>query len=84
MKMEVASLLRQSTYNSTPRSEAARILKYTWVIKLKRCCVRGDHQQERVDFFETYTYVCQWSTFIMILTMVLQNVWANKQVDYTQ
>jgi hypothetical protein len=36
-----------------------------------------------VDLFETYAPVCQWSTVRMILTMVLQNGWATKQVDCT-
>jgi hypothetical protein len=70
-------------------------LKSTWVFKLKRLpdgtplkfkarsCVRGDLQREGVDFFETYAPVCQWSTVRIILTMVLHNGWATKQVDYT-
>jgi hypothetical protein len=70
-------------------------LKLTWILKLKRCpdgipstfkarfFVRGDLQKEGVDFCETYVPVCQWSTVRMILTMVIQNGWATKQVDYT-
>jgi hypothetical protein len=94
MKIEVASLLQQRTCKSTPRSEAAHALKFTWVFKLKRLpdgkpskfkarfCVIGDLQKEGVDFFETYAPVCQWSTVRTILTMVLHNGWATKQVDY--
>jgi hypothetical protein len=80
---------------STLRSEAPHFLKSTWVFKLKRLsdgtpskfkarfCERGDLKKEGVDFFETYAPLCQWSTLRMILTMVLQNGWATKQVDYT-
>jgi hypothetical protein len=80
MKTEIASLLQQRIWKSTPH-----VLKSTWVFKLKRLpdgtpskfkarfCVRGDLQKEGVDFFETYDPVCQWSTVRMMLTMVLQN-----------
>jgi hypothetical protein len=93
MKIEIASLLQQRTCKSTLRGEAPHVLKSTWVFKLKRLpdgtpskfkerfCVRGDLQKEGVDFFETYAPVCQWSTVRMILTMVLQNGWATKQLD---
>jgi hypothetical protein len=95
MEIDISSLLQQTTWKSTPRSEAPHVLKSTWVFKLKRLpdrthskfkerlCVRGDLQKEVVDFFETYAPVCQWSTVRMILTMVLQNGWATKRVDYT-
>jgi hypothetical protein len=71
MKIEVESLLQQRPCKSTHHSEAAHVLKSTWVFKLKRLpdgtpskfkarfCVRGDLQQEGVDFFETYATVCQ-------------------------
>jgi hypothetical protein len=85
MKIEVASLLQQRTWKTTPRSEAGHVLTSTWVFKMKRLpdgtpskfkarlSVRGDLQNEGIDFFETYAPVCQWSTARMILTMVLQN-----------
>jgi hypothetical protein len=83
MKIEVASLIQQRTWKSTPSSEAAHALKSTWAFTLKRLpdgtpskfkarfCVRGDLQREGVDFFETYAPVCQCSTVRMILTMAL-------------
>jgi hypothetical protein len=91
----VASLLQQRSWKSTPRSEAENVLKSTWVFKLKRLpdgtpskfmatfCIRGGLQQEGFYFFETYSHVSQWSTVGMILTMVLQNGWATRQVDFT-
>jgi hypothetical protein len=48
-----------------------------------RFCVVGDLQQEVVAFFETYAPVYQWSTVRIIMTMVLHNGWATKQVNYT-
>jgi hypothetical protein len=46
-------------------------------------CVRGDLHKEGVHFFETYAPVCQRSKVQMLLTMVLKNGWADKQVDCT-
>ena len=62
-----------------------RVLKGTWVFKLKRFpdgtphkfkaryCVRGDLQTEGVDYFDTYAPVVQWSTVRMLLTLILYN-----------
>jgi hypothetical protein len=95
MKIVVASLLQQRTWKSTPHSEAAHVLKSTWVFKLKRFpdgtpsklkaifCVRGYLQEEGVDFFETYAPVCQWSIVRMIMDMALQNEWTTKTVNYS-
>jgi hypothetical protein len=45
--------------------------------------VNAHHQNGGVDYFETYAPVVQWSTVIMLLTMVLSHGWSTKQVDYT-
>ena len=70
-------------------------LKETWVFKLKHppdgspsnfkegYCVRGDMQREGVEYFDTYAPVVQWSTIILLLTMVLSHELSAKQVDYT-
>jgi hypothetical protein len=79
----------------TSSKQRRKILSGTWAFKLKRLpdgspsrfkaryCVRGDQQTEGVDYFETYAPVVQWSTVRMVLTMILANGWATKQVDYT-
>jgi hypothetical protein len=71
------------------------LIKSTWVFKLKRLpdgtplkfkarfCVRGDLQKEGVDYFETYALVVQWSTVRMLLTLVIIEGWATRQVVYT-
>jgi hypothetical protein len=54
------------------------------VLKFKaRFCVRGDLQEEGVDYFETYAPVFEWFTVRMLLTMVLQEGTNTKQVDCT-
>jgi hypothetical protein len=85
MKQEIQSLIQKSTWTTVPRSEAKnKVIESTWVFKLKqlpdgspskfkaRFCVRGDLQQEGVDYFETYAPVVHWSTVLLLLTMVLK------------
>jgi hypothetical protein len=95
MRIEFTSLLAQKTWKSTPRSLASKVIKSTWVFKLKRLpdgtpskykarlCVCGDLQTEGVDYCETYAPVVHWSTVCMLLTLVLKEGWATQQVDYT-
>jgi hypothetical protein len=95
MRIEVTSLLAQITWKSNPRSLASKVIKSTWVFKLKRLpdgtpskykarlCVCGDLQTEGVDYFETYAPVVHWSTVRMLLTLVLREGWATRQVDFT-
>jgi hypothetical protein len=95
MKLEINTLVQQRTWTSVPRTDEMHVLKGTWVFKLKRLpdgtplkfkarfCARGDLQQEGVDYFETYALVVQWSTIRLLLSTVLTEGWATRQVDYT-
>jgi hypothetical protein len=73
MKQEIRFLIQQSTWTTVPRSKAKKkVIKSTWIFKLKRLpdgdpskfkariCVRGNLQEEGVDYFETYAPVVQW------------------------
>jgi hypothetical protein len=83
MKLEVATLVGQRTWESVPRTKGMNVLKSTWAFKLKslpdgiaychkaRFCARGDLQKEGIDFFETYAPVVQWSTIRLLLSTVL-------------
>ena len=96
MKLEVEKLVQQQTWMTIPRTPTMNVLKGTWVFKLKRLpdgtplkfkarfCARGDLQQEGVDYFETYDApVVQWSKICLLLSTVLTEGWATRQVDYT-
>ena len=96
MQLEIATLIQQKTWTMVKRVPELNVLKGTWVFKLKRLpdgtpsrfkarfCARGDMQQEGVDFFDTYApVVVQWSTIRMLLSTVLTEGWATRQVDYT-
>jgi hypothetical protein len=94
MKTELKGLLSQKTWTTRPRTDATKVIKSTWVFKLKRLpdgtpsklkarfCVRGDLQTEGVEYFETYAPVVQWSTVRMLLTLTLREGWATRQVYY--
>ena len=95
MQLEIATLVQQNTWTAVTRTPDMNVLKGTWVFKLKRLpdgtpsrfkarfCARGDLQQEGVDFFDTYAPVVQWSTIRLLLSTVLTEGWATRQVDYT-
>jgi hypothetical protein len=90
----VKGLLTQNTWKTVPRPTTTKVIKSTWVFKLKRLpdgtpsklmarfCIRGDLQTEGVDYFETYAPVVQWSTIHMVLALVIREGWATRQVDY--
>ena len=95
MQLEITTLVQQRTWTTVPRTAKLNVLKSTWAFKLKRLpdgtpyrfkarfCARGDLQREGVDFFDTYAPVVQWSTIRLLLSMVLTEGWATRQVDYT-
>jgi hypothetical protein len=95
MKIEIEGLIKQSTWKTIERYPSQNVIKSTRAFKCKRLpdgtvlkfkarfCVRGDLQEEGVDYFETYAPVVAWSTVRILLTMVLQECCNTKQVDYT-
>ena len=104
MVTEVEELMQQRTWKRIPRhtipldknGDNRRVLKRTWVFKLKRLpdgspsklskaryCVSRDMQREGIDYFNTYAQVVQWFAIRLILTIVLYNGWTTNQVDYT-
>ena len=95
IKQKTWTAIHHRDIPKTKKGEVRPILKGTWAFKLKclpdgspskfkaRYCVRGDLQQEDMDYFETYTPVIQWSTVRRLLTLILSNDWTTKIVDYT-
>ena len=87
-------LFFKNTWITVPWSKADNFIKSTWAFKSKRLpdgtpskfkarfCVRGDLQEEGIDYFETYAPVVAWSTIRILLTFVLQEGLTTCQVDY--
>ena len=65
------------------RHEEMNVLQSTWTFKCKRFpdsiilkfkaifCVRGDHQIEYVEFFETFAPFVKWSTMLLMILLSL-------------
>jgi hypothetical protein len=86
-QIEVVTLEQIQAWTVVPRTDdITEILPSTWAFKVKcypdgsinkfkGCfCARGDKQIHRVDFFETYSPVVQWTTICLML--VLECTWA--------
>lgn len=85
MQTELDALEQMDVYIIVPRSAAGNnpVLDSTWAFKRKRfpdgsvrklkarLCVRGDQQEEGVDYFQTYSPVVQWSTVRVLLIMAV-------------
>ena len=95
MVTELHALRKLESFKMVDRPSGANILESTWAFKKKRYpdgglkklkvrfCVRGDHQVDGVDVFETHALVVAWLTvrLLLILSMVLNL--ETQQVDYT-
>jgi hypothetical protein len=78
-----------------PREEGMNVLPCTWAFKLKRypdgtvkkfkarLCVRGDCQEEGVDFWETWSPVVQWSTVRTMMMLSTKLGLQSAQADIT-
>jgi hypothetical protein len=77
---------RQSWMKVLPSTWALRCKRFPdgMIRKLKaRFCARGDKQMEGVDFFETFSPVCNWQKVIIVLIIYLIYDFATLQLDYT-
>ncbi len=98
MGKEIEELEQHSTWELVKRSslpEGAHVLASTWVFRIKRYpdgrfrktkarfCVRGDMQEEGVDYFDRYAPVVAWSTVRLLLCLSISNDWVTKQVDFS-
>ena len=98
MGREISELEEHSTWKLVKRAavpEGAHVLASTWVFRIKsypdgrfrktkaRFCVRGDMQEEGVDYFERYAPVVAWSTVRLLLCLSISNGWKTRQVDFS-
>ncbi len=98
MGAEIAALEKHSTWTLVKRTsvpEGANVLPSTWVFRIKRFpdgryrktkarfCMRGDKQQEGVDYFDKYAPVVSWSTVRLLLCLSISNGWKTRQVDFS-
>jgi Reverse transcriptase (RNA-dependent DNA polymerase) len=98
MAKEISDLEHHGTWKTMKRSEVpqgAKILPSIWVLRLKqypdgrprkfkaRFCVRGDCQEEGVDYDEKYSPVISWPNVRLTLSMSVSQNWCTRQDDFS-
>ena len=83
------------TWEVVDQEDDMKVIRSTWAFKLKCypdgliknfkacCCARGDMQLERIDFFETYASVVQWTTIRLMLILEVLLGLKSKKSDVT-
>ena len=95
MATEMKFLSDLGLFSMIQRPRGEHILQSAWSFNCRkyldgrlrkhkaRFCVRGSHQVNDVDVFDTYPHVVSWSMIILLLLLVLVlNIYA-QYVDYT-
>ena len=97
MYKEIKTLENLKTWNVIQKSDVPtdqKVIPSTWAFKIKRYpderlrkfkarfCVRGDRQEEVVDYFESYAPVVSWATVRMLMRIAIKEGWKSRQVDF--
>jgi hypothetical protein len=93
MQDEYDALIRQGTWSLVPPPQHHNIVGCKWVYKLKthsdgsiarykaRLVAKGFHQQQGIDFDETFSPVIKPPTVRMILSLAVSLNWPLRQLD---
>uniref|UniRef100_A0A2N9GA49 Apple domain-containing protein n=1 Tax=Fagus sylvatica TaxID=28930 RepID=A0A2N9GA49_FAGSY len=93
MQDEYDALIRQGTWSLVPPPQHHNIIGCKWVYKLKthndgsiarykaRLVAKGFHQQQGIDFDETFSPVIKPPTVRMILSLAVSLNWPLRQLD---
>jgi hypothetical protein len=93
MQDEYDALIRQGTWSLAPPPQHHNIVVCKWVYKLKthsdgsiarykaRLVAKGFHQQQGIDFDETFSPVIKPPTVRMILSLAVSLNWPLRQLD---
>lgn len=93
MNEEFNALMKIGTWTLVPKNDSMNIVGTKWVFHIKRkadgsvehykaCLVaKSFHQQEGIDYFETYSPVVKPITIRTVLSLAISTGWCIKQVD---
>jgi len=93
MAEEFNALIKVGTWTLVPKTLSMNIVGAKWVFRIKRnddgsierykarLVAKGFHQQEGVDYFETYSPVVKPITIRTVLSLTVFAGWYIKQVD---
>jgi hypothetical protein len=93
MDEEFNALIKTGTWTLVPKTNSMNIVGTKWVFRIKRkadgsierykarLVAKGFHQQEGIDYFETYSPVVKPITIHTVLSLAVSAGWCIKQVD---
>lgn len=93
MNKEFSALLQNDTWTLVSPLAVANIVGCQWIYKIKKkvdgtiecykahLVAKGFHQQEGVDFSETFSLVIKHATIRLIIAIVITSNWNIKQLD---
>lgn len=93
MGAEFDALIQAGTWTLVPPTSSMNILPNKWVFKIKRksdgsierykarLVANGFHQQEGLDFHDTFSPVVKHTTIRVILALTVSSGWCIKQLD---
>ncbi|CAL2259375.1 unnamed protein product [Prunus armeniaca] len=93
MTEELNALIKNGTWSLVPYDPSMNVVGCKWVFRVKRkadgsidrykarLVAKGFHQQEGVDYTETFSPVVKATTIRTVLSLAVSNGWEAHQLD---
>lgn len=96
MQKEFQALQQNNTWTLVPSSHDQNVIGCKWVFKVKqkadgtierykaRLVAKGFHQEEGIDYFETFSPVVRPTAIRLVLALAISFGWSIRQLERTQ